>query len=60
MFLVLLYGIKFPNSIMNGWILSSFLSVGQDIFVNQPLTTIASVFVGSAFGGLIAFFAGSR
>ena len=33
MFLVLLYGIKFPELILHGWIFSSFLSIGQDILL---------------------------
>jgi len=49
-YLVLLYVLDFNDRTLDGWLTSSFLSIGQDIVLNQPISNL----MGAVFGSTIA------
>eukprot|EP00026_Physarum_polycephalum_P004174 Phypoly_transcript_04191.p1 GENE.Phypoly_transcript_04191~~Phypoly_transcript_04191.p1 ORF type:complete len:732 (+),score=128.89 Phypoly_transcript_04191:47-2197(+) len=58
-FIILLYGLKFDRGILNGWFLSSWLSVAQDALLNQPLFNFLSAVTQMIVAGnldVLAFF----
>jgi len=53
--LILLKTAQFSRDLMFSWIMSSLLSIAQDIFLNQPITSILSALVYLALGLEIGF-----
>jgi len=51
-FIVLLYGSHFTATDLNGWLISSSLTLAQDIIINQPLASICGAVFGTFFGGV--------
>jgi hypothetical protein len=48
MYICLLYGLKFQSDVAKGWLISSSIALGVDIFVSQPIIALRGVLVQTA------------
>jgi len=51
-FLVFLLGSSFNDVALDGWVISSILTIAQDILLNQPIASICGAILGTFFGGV--------